>query len=115
MRAFGGISILCLLMAAPYAAGAGRRGKEIPFPVKKTTILRKEKVVYTVTGRVRIPDGVEITCLRDVHVVGKGKGAVIEVQGKLKVHVGVPPRGPVIGTRGSTVDEDDTRMGGNAR
>lgn len=86
MKAIGAAAILWLILAMPYSATAGKRGKELPFPVKRTTILRQEKVVYTVTGRVRIPDGVEITCLRDVHVVGKGKGAVIEVQGKLKVH-----------------------------
>lgn len=73
-----------VLLGATPGAGAGDR--ERPFPVERTTILREEKIVYTVEGRQTIPEGIEITCLKDVHVKGVGDGAVIEVEGALKVH-----------------------------
>ena len=79
-------AILLLGFVLPVGVRAQGRGREIPFPVKKTTILRTEKVTYVVEGRQTIPAGVEITCLRDVYVVGKGKDAIIEVKGSLKVH-----------------------------
>ncbi|MHC4859755.1 MAG: hypothetical protein ACYTDY_06655, partial [Planctomycetota bacterium] len=85
LLAFALAALLPLLLSAGTIT-AQSRGKEIPFPVNKTQILRREKVVYVVTGRMKIPKGVEITCLRDVYVVGKGEGAVIEVEGRLKVH-----------------------------
>jgi hypothetical protein len=80
------VSGLLPLVLLPTPSAAQSRGKEIPFPVDKTQILRREKVVYVVEGRKTIPEGVEITCLRDVYVVGKGEGATIVVEGALKVH-----------------------------
>ena len=80
------VILVVLLVTSSVAAKSKRRGKEIPFPHRRTMILREEKVVYFVEGRVRIKEGIEITCLRDVHIVGRGKDAVIEVQGKFKVH-----------------------------
>ena len=80
-----GVIMLAAMLSASAAAGP-RRGREIPFPAGKTAILRQEKVTYVVEGRVKIPVGVEVTCLRDVYIVGKGSGAVIEVEGRLKVH-----------------------------
>jgi len=77
---------MLLIVVPPVVAKSKGRGRERPFPHSKTQILKEEKIVYVVQGRVRIPEGVEITCLRDVYIVGKGKDAVIEVQGKLKVH-----------------------------
>jgi hypothetical protein len=68
------------------SAASRSRGREIPFPVEKTAILRTNKVVYVVEGRRKITEGVEITVQKDVYVVGKGEGAVIEVEGALKVH-----------------------------
>jgi hypothetical protein len=78
-------ALLLATMLSASSAAPDRRGREIPFPVR-TTILREEKVTYVVEGRVKIPVGVEITCLRDVYIVGKGSDAVIEVEGRLKVH-----------------------------
>ncbi len=81
------VAALAMLLAAwptPLRGEGGSSGE--PFPVGKTTILRKEGAVYTVDGRVRIPAGVEVTCLKDVHIRAKGPGAVIEVEGSLIVH-----------------------------
>ena len=50
-------------------------------------ILREEKTVYVVEGRVKIPRGVEISCQKDVFIRAKGgAAAVIEVEGNLKAH-----------------------------
>jgi len=78
--------LLLPLLPAPAAAapeGGGR--EEQPFPVGKTTILREEKVVYTVQGRVRIPRGVSICCQRDVYIKAREGPAVIEVEGTLEL------------------------------
>jgi hypothetical protein len=80
------VVVLAIILFVHGTAASKGGGREIPFPVGKTTILRQEKVRYVVEGRVRIKEGIEITCLRDVYIVGKGKDAVIEVEGKFKVH-----------------------------
>lgn len=59
---------------------------EKPFPVDRGQILREEGVTYVVEGRKRIPKGVEISCQKDVYVIGKGKDAILEVEGSLQVH-----------------------------
>lgn len=60
---------------------------EKPFPVDKGQILREEGVTYFVEGRKRIPKGVEISCQKDVRIVGRGgQEAVLEVEGSLQVH-----------------------------
>lgn len=81
-----GALLLLPLLAAPASAlpeGGGREDR--PFPVSKTTILREEKVVYTVQGRVRISRGVSICCQRDVYIKAKEGPAVIEVEGTLEL------------------------------
>lgn len=79
------LALLVVLLLAPAAFARGSR-RTVPFPVERTTILRDEKTIYTVEGRIRIPKGVEISCQKDVHIVAKGPDAVIEVEGALKVH-----------------------------
>ena len=79
------ITVLTALLLAPAALARGRP-RTVPFPTEKSTILREEKVVYTVSGRVKIPEGVEISCQKDVKVVATGPSAVIEVEGALKIH-----------------------------
>jgi hypothetical protein len=84
VRAAAAVPLL-LLVAGPGRAAAAP-GEEKPFPVAKTVILREEKAVYTVEGRVRIPKGVNITCQKDVHIKGRGGStAVIEVEGTLEL------------------------------
>lgn len=83
-----------LLLAAFPAALAGDKG-QVPFPTKKTTILRKEGTVYYVEGRQRIPKGCQISCQKDVKIVARGKNAVLEVEGELKIH-GVQDREVII-------------------
>jgi len=56
-----------ILLAAAWAAA----GDEIPLPTRKSTILRH---------------GTEISIQKDVHIVGRGAGAVLEVEGSLKIH-----------------------------
>lgn len=60
--------------------------EQVPFPTRKSTILRKERVVYYVEGRQKIPWGCEISCQKDVHVVARGSNAVLEVAGSLQAH-----------------------------
>jgi hypothetical protein len=79
------LAAIAALLIAPAAQARGG-ARRIPFPTEKTTILREEGVVYTVSGRVKIPKGVEISCQKDVKVVAEGPDAVIEVEGALKVH-----------------------------
>jgi len=80
-------AMLLGLATGPPAGAFQDGGKEQPFPVDRTQILSKEKAVYTVEGRVRIPKGVEISCLKEVTIKGKGSApAVIEVEGSLTVH-----------------------------
>jgi hypothetical protein len=88
MKGSGSAWALAAVAAACGPAGATEGpGREQPFPVDRTQILSKEKAVYTVEGRVRIPKGVEISCLKDVVIRGKGsQPAVIEVEGSLTVH-----------------------------
>jgi len=71
------------------------QAEEIPFPTKRSTILRKGGVVYYVEGRQRIPWGCEISCQKDVKIVGRGAGAVLEVEGSLQIH-GVTDREVII-------------------
>jgi hypothetical protein len=86
-----GAAIALLLLAAG-AAGAGaaaaRQETTKPFPpCDRSTILREEKVIYVVDGRVRIPRGVEISIQKDVRLRAKSPaGAFLEVEGALKVH-----------------------------
>lgn len=82
-----------LLPAAPPARSAPL--EELPFPVGKTTILRTEKAVYTVEGRIRIPRGVSISVQKDVHIKAKGGAAVIEVEGTLELQ-GVASREVIV-------------------
>lgn len=75
---------LCLPATAAWAeeppAGA------VPFPVKRTTIVRAENgPVYYVDGPTVIPKNAEITVQLDVKIVGIN-GASLDVQGGLKVH-----------------------------
>jgi len=70
------IAIVLLLLA----------GDEIPFPVERSTILREEGATYFVEGTRRIPWGVEIAVQKEVKIVGRGKDAVLEVEGALQVH-----------------------------
>ena len=73
--------VLPFLLAVPASAQ-----EPVPFPVKRSTILRKGGVTYFVEGRQRIPKGCEISVQKDVVIVGRGKGAVLEVEGSLQVH-----------------------------
>jgi hypothetical protein len=77
MRALG----LSLLLATVVAAQ-----DQIPLPVKRSSILRKGGVTYFVEGRRKIPKGCEISIQKDVYIVGRGKGAVLEVEGSLQIH-----------------------------
>ena len=80
-----------LLFAAAAAGAPQETTKPFP-PCDRSTILREEKVIYVVDGRVRIPRGVEISIQKDVRLRAKSPaGAFLEVEGALKVH-GVPTR-----------------------
>jgi hypothetical protein len=76
---------LLLALAGPAAASPP---EEKPFPATDhSVILREEGIVYLVQGRVRIPRGVEVSCQKDIHIRGIGKGpSVIEVEGSFKAH-----------------------------
>lgn len=76
-------SLLTLLLLPCVVATAA---EEIPFPVERSTILREGGVVYVVEGRRKIGWGTEISVQKDVHIIGRGKSAVIEVEGDLEVH-----------------------------
>jgi hypothetical protein len=86
--------LLVALAAAATAAPAGPAPPqealetEKPFPpCDRSVILREEKVVYLVEGKVRIPRGVEISIQKDVRIRARSAaGAEIEVEGALKVH-----------------------------
>jgi len=82
-----GIALLAAVLAAGPAAARAEEGTRVekPFPVSKTTILREEKTVYTVQGRVRIPRGVSISCQKDVYIKAREGPAVIEVEGTLEL------------------------------
>jgi hypothetical protein len=86
VRGFSFAASLAALSLASGAAAAGDKDAPPPrpLPVEKTQKLMKEGSVYTVTGRVRIPKGVEITVLRNSVIRGEGSTpAVIEVEGGL--------------------------------
>jgi hypothetical protein len=74
-----------LALAAPAAPAPP---DEKPFPVAdRSMILREEKTVYLVEGRIRIPRGVEISCQKDIYIRAKGSApAVLEVEGSFKAH-----------------------------
>ncbi|MHC4956849.1 MAG: hypothetical protein ACYTGN_00640 [Planctomycetota bacterium] len=59
---------------------------QVPLPVKRSSILRKGGVTYFVEGRQKIPRGCEISVQKDVFIVGRGKSAVLEVEGSLQIH-----------------------------
>lgn len=80
------VGLLAVLLGAARArAQQAGADDQVPFPTK-TCILREGGVVYFVDGRQRIPKGARISCQKNVKVVGQGAGAVIEVEGDLKVH-----------------------------
>ena len=83
MTAFAAL-LLCLIL--PAGVRAQGRGKEIPFPVRKTTILRTEKVTYVVEGRQTIPPGCRISISRGVKIVGRGEEPTLVVEGTLLIH-----------------------------
>ena len=76
------------------ATAAAAQGTGVPLPTRKSTILRKEGVVYFVEGRQKIPRGCEISIQKDVKIVGRGN-AVLEVEGSLQIH-GVDRREVII-------------------
>jgi len=80
MRKRGGALLLAMLMAA-----AAQAGDEKPFPVDHSTILREGGVVYVIEGRQKIPWGCEISCQKDVKIIGRSD-AVLEVEGELTIH-----------------------------
>jgi hypothetical protein len=77
-----------LLLLATAAGPAAAAPDEKPFPVPdRSIILREEKTVYLVEGRVRIPKGVEVSCQKDIYIRAKGlTPAVLEVEGSFKAH-----------------------------
>lgn len=79
--------VACAVSAAAPTAGARAADPESrPFPVDRTTILRDDTAVFHVEGRRRIPKNVEITVLKGVQILGRGEGATLEVEGRLKIH-----------------------------
>jgi len=58
----------------------------VPLPTRKSIILSKEGTVYYVEGRQTIPWGCEISAQKDIHIVGRGSGAVLVVEGSLQAH-----------------------------
>jgi hypothetical protein len=56
-----------------------------PFPTDKTTTLRAEGVNYFVEGQQRIENHVKISSLRRTKLTGRGKGAVLQVDGTLEL------------------------------
>lgn len=96
---------LALLLAGGSAPGAPA-GEPRPFPVDRTVILKEEKAVYIVEGRVTIPRGVEVTCQKDVTIRAPGGGTgTIVVEGSLVIR-GVA-RGEVV-MEGVTVEPAGT-------
>src|SRR5690242_7236475 len=84
--AYAGAFLAAAACCGPAPAAEGP-APETPFPVARSQILSKEKSVYTVEGRVHIPKGVEISCLKEITIKAKGAApAVIEVEGSLTVH-----------------------------
>jgi len=77
-RRFGTL-LLCL-------AGSVSAGDEYPLPTRTSTILSRDGVTYFVEGRQTIPWGCEISVQKDVRIAGRGAGAVLVVEGELKVH-----------------------------
>ncbi len=73
------------VLAAGSAAGAAAPEEE-PLPVGKQAILRKEGATYFVEGRQKVAAGIELAIQKDVKIVGRGKDAVLEVEGELQVH-----------------------------
>lgn len=72
-----------LLASLACAPRGGLAADEIPLPVDRTQSLAVEGAVYYVEGRRRIPKGIELTVQKDVKIVGRGEGAVLEVEGAL--------------------------------
>ena len=84
----GAVAVAMAFSAGGWRQEIARAGdaEAVPFPVEKTTILRNEKAVYFVEGRRRIPKGVDLTVLRGVRIVGRGKDATLEVEGNFSAH-----------------------------
>ncbi len=88
MHTIGHVGALAIAALAGLllAQGDAAADDEVPFPVSRSQILRKEGTVYYVEGTQRIPKGVEISCQKDVRIRGRGPNAVLEVEGSLQVH-----------------------------
>ncbi len=80
-------SVVVAAVAWSGAAAPTPAEESLPFPVDRSQILSRDKAVYTVEGRVRIPHGVEVSVQKDIIIRAKGGApAVIEVEGSLTVH-----------------------------
>ncbi len=101
-----GPAALLLLALAPGAARASPPDEK-PFPATdRSIILREEKTIYLVEGRVKIPRGVEVSCQKEIYIRAKGDApAVIEVAGSFKAH-GVSNREIIF--EGVTVEPAET-------
>jgi len=86
---------LLLLALLAFTSAVARGEDERPLPTKKSIILSRGGTTYVVEGRRKIPWGCEISVQKDIKIVGKGKGAVLEVAGSLQVH-GITDREVVI-------------------
>lgn len=82
------VALINLALAAVSAAG-----EERPFPVRRSINLRSGGI-YAVLDRQKIPQSVEITCKRNIRIVGRGDDAILEVEGSLQVKG--QPRHPVV-------------------
>ena len=72
--ALGLLSLVCVTFSQDRVA----------LPVKRSAKLSKNKI-YVVEGLVRLPRGVELTLRLGTTIIGKGKNAVLEVRGTLKM------------------------------
>ncbi|MHC4934429.1 MAG: hypothetical protein ACYTGV_19825 [Planctomycetota bacterium] len=77
---------LLLLALLAFASAGARAEEERPLPTKNSIILSRGGTTYFVEGRQKIPWGCEISVQKDIKIVGRGKGAVLEVAGSLQVH-----------------------------
>jgi len=80
MRWFVAFAVLSAMALSRRSDAGGDAGK--PLPLDRTAILKAD--TYYVEGRVRIGKRTEITLGRNTKIVGRGAGAVIEVEGELQ-------------------------------
>lgn len=73
--------LAALALVALATGAAAQRGQ--PLPVEKTATLREDDAVWYIDGRQRIPRTATLTSLRRGRIVGRGEGAVLEVEGGL--------------------------------